>query len=72
MNEYRIVWVRIPTNYNDRHTLFVEAESKDDARALARNYFERTLGVAAREIMIEDVALAPEVPRGRILGADSA
>lgn len=44
--EWRIVYVQKPMNYNPRHVEFVEAATKEEAAAIARDRIERRTGIA--------------------------
>ena len=52
MKEFKVSWTKYPTNYNSTHVLFIEAETPEDARAIAIDHIERRYGVPKREFMI--------------------
>ena len=51
MPEYRIEFVKIPTNYNETRLMFIEAESPEEANSKARNAVERSTCTPARDFV---------------------
>jgi hypothetical protein len=43
--EFRVVWHQCPHVSHTARVLFVEAQSKDDAKAVATDYINRKFGV---------------------------
>jgi gamma-glutamylcyclotransferase (GGCT)/AIG2-like uncharacterized protein YtfP len=58
MQEYRVEWQKYPWNYNDPRVVFVQARSADEAKLVAIDKIERTTGLAASAISINDDQLA--------------
>ena len=62
MKEYRVLWMK-------RHSfvsqvVFVEAGSVEDARAIARDHIERTMGIAG--FTISSINESKPAPRGKV------
>jgi len=70
MTEYRVVWCACPHVHNRRQVLFVEAETPDDAKAIARDHVERTHRI--EWLTVFEAAPVQPVPSGRVLGTNSA
>jgi hypothetical protein len=66
--EWRVRWCKTPTNYNPTQVLFVEAESKEDAKAIAKDHIERTHGLDAFSFVLYDAKEPDPVPKGRVIG----
>ena len=65
MVEFKVVWTKCPTAYNEPRSLFIEAGNEDDAKEIARDHIERTFGVAGW-IKFE-VSEAKKPPIGRVI-----
>ena len=65
MTEYRVRWVQFPSNFHQSQILFVEAESAEAARAVAKDYIERTFGIARYGVLEIDPYVRPT--GGRVL-----
>ena len=67
MREFRVEWTKCPTAYNATNVLFIEANSKEDAEAVARDHIERKLGIGdwLKIVVTEPV----QVPAGRVVKA---
>lgn len=65
MKTYSVVYTRIPTNYNDRCSALVEAETAEDARMLV----EQRLGNDRVINYVVEPALEykPEATKGKII-----
>jgi hypothetical protein len=64
MREYRVLWQQCPHVHHDRHVMFVEAASEEDAKAIARNHVERHYGV--EWFTIWSASETAPVPAGRV------
>ena len=69
MKTYSVIYTRIPTNYNDRCSALVEAETAEDARMLV----EQRLGNDRVINYVVEPALEyePEVTKGKIIKMDA-
>ena len=79
MKEYKVSWTRYPTAFNDTRVLFIEAESPEAAREIAKDHVERHCGVPREDFMIgrspsqryrdpmHGIEEVKPVPEGRVL-----
>ncbi len=69
MKTYSVIYTRIPTNYNDKCSALVEAETAEDARMLV----EQRLGNDRVINYVVEPALEykPEVTKGKIILMDA-
>jgi hypothetical protein len=65
MTEYRIKWCACPHVQHSPRLLFIEAETVEDAKAIARNHIERKFDV--EWFTIQDVAETKPVPPGHVV-----
>lgn len=65
MPEYRIMWQQCPFVSHPRQIMFVEAESVDLAKAIARDHVERTTCIGWFEI--RSVELYQRPVGGRVI-----
>lgn len=70
MQLYRITFARMPTNYNPRRVLFVQAATDTDALGIAHRQVEIQDGIAYSEHVWLSVELAKPAPLGRVVSAD--
>jgi hypothetical protein len=66
MIEFRVLWCRCPTNYNDGKLLFVTAANANDARAVAVDHIERRYGIPRHDFVVEAVTEVKPVPAGMV------
>jgi hypothetical protein len=64
LTEFRVVWQECPHNHHPKRVLFVEAASRDDAKALARDHVERRFGI--EWFTIHEITTAPPMPSGKV------
>jgi hypothetical protein len=66
MTEFRVEWHQCPHVQHDRKVLFVEAETANDAKAIARDHIERRFGIEWFSII--QITNAVPVPAGKVKG----
>ena len=65
MQEYRVVWQQCPYIRHASYVIFLKAESKEAAAALARDHIERSKGI--EWFSIREVTEAKPTPAGEII-----
>lgn len=64
MKEFRIVWQACPHNHNPERVLFVQAETEEDARTIAKDHIERKFWITW--FSIHNVSETAPLPPGKV------
>lgn len=68
MEKFLVEYTKIPTNFNDTHTMVVEAESEFDARTIAKHHLNDLGSLDRNDYRVRPYE-AP--PRGRVVGSEA-